>query len=484
MSLPWLLEGVEDCCEGKFREPFRRVWNEGGRSYKLELRSCSNKTGRLLLCSAVCIEEKSPCVLAFGGVKGAGQALGGKNRGGIKQLGVSQEVSSGEVGWFFKLVASFGHAEFGRRMKLEWWEPDAGYFKEGACVGEVCFAMVIDELSKRSCRNPEVRDNKKRSSCVVGECRRKKGDVLQMSCKKSSLDGELLGPPCRSLGHKALNELDTGERNTCFFSSLPKTSSLSLSKGNQAGLPKFGLGGKFTLHLGMPLGAPFKSVTIWDGVEKRFRGQIKVGANSERFLVRRWSFSPKTSFTDPEEAWVKDVRSGTAEGIEVLALQEEDRVQWMETKDGIFSTKSLYKFLGFISNEEHLEVVCEAKSKLLCLGGFLGVSSMFPLSIRETLLGWTGFFMGKKRKTVWRAGVDEALMAEAVGLKVDLMWYEEKGPSGKELEVNQVVEAYCLSKGRSLALRVFLGTKGEQWGFSSLYEVAFFTPSLVDGFWL
>ena len=57
-SLPWLLEGVEDCCEGKFREPFRRVWNEGGRSYKLELRSCSNKTGRFLLCSAVCIEEK------------------------------------------------------------------------------------------------------------------------------------------------------------------------------------------------------------------------------------------------------------------------------------------------------------------------------------------------------------------------------------------------------------------------------------------
>ena len=32
------------------------------------------------------------------------------------------------------------------------------------------------------------------------------------------------------------------------------------------------------------------------------------------------------------------------------------------------------------------------------------MSSVFPLSIRETLLGWTGFFMGKKRKTVWRVG--------------------------------------------------------------------------------
>ena len=28
-----------------------------------------------------------------------------------------------------------------------------------------------------------------------------------------------------------------------------------------------------------------------------------------------------------------------------LILEEEDRVQWMETKDGSFSTKSLYKAL-------------------------------------------------------------------------------------------------------------------------------------------
>ena len=29
---------------------------------------------------------------------------------------------------------------------------------------------------------------------------------------------------------------------------------------------------------------------------------------------------------------------------------------------------------------------------------------MFPSSVRETLLGLNGFFVGKKRKTVWRAG--------------------------------------------------------------------------------
>ncbi|RVW76065.1 hypothetical protein CK203_049184 [Vitis vinifera] len=51
-----LLEGVEECHVGKAKGPFRRVWSEGGRGYSLMLRS--NKVGRFLLCSAVCIEEK------------------------------------------------------------------------------------------------------------------------------------------------------------------------------------------------------------------------------------------------------------------------------------------------------------------------------------------------------------------------------------------------------------------------------------------
>ena len=29
---------------------------------------------------------------------------------------------------------------------------------------------------------------------------------------------------------------------------------------------------------------------------------------------------------------------------------------------------------------------------------------MFPSSVRETLLGWNGLFVGKRRKIVWRAG--------------------------------------------------------------------------------
>ena len=56
-GLAWLLVGLEACYKGKFRVFFRRVWNEGGRGYKLELHS--TKAGRFLLCSALSIEEKS-----------------------------------------------------------------------------------------------------------------------------------------------------------------------------------------------------------------------------------------------------------------------------------------------------------------------------------------------------------------------------------------------------------------------------------------
>ena len=55
-SLVGLLEGVEDCYNGKFGDSFRRAWKEGGRVYKLEL--CNNKVGGFLLCLALNVEEK------------------------------------------------------------------------------------------------------------------------------------------------------------------------------------------------------------------------------------------------------------------------------------------------------------------------------------------------------------------------------------------------------------------------------------------
>ena len=143
-----------------------------------------------------------------------------------------------------------------------------------------------------------------------------------------------------------------------------------------------------------------------------------------------------------------------------LILEEGDRVQWMETKDGTFSTKSLYKALepdssvlfpmknirkscvqpkvSFFAWEatwskvltldqvkkrgwtlvnrcyfcqakeesiDHLLLYCEKTRALWEMFFTLFIVSwVFLSSIRETLLGWNCFFVGKKCKTVSRAG--------------------------------------------------------------------------------
>ena len=55
-GLALLLEGVEVCCKGKSRKSFKMAWNEGVRSFKLELRR--NSAGSFLPCSVVSTEEK------------------------------------------------------------------------------------------------------------------------------------------------------------------------------------------------------------------------------------------------------------------------------------------------------------------------------------------------------------------------------------------------------------------------------------------
>ena len=54
---------------------------------------------------------------------------------------------------------------------------------------------------------------------------------------------------------------------------------------------------------------------------------------------------------------------------------------------------------------DHLLLHCEKTREVWMLLLFLfGVSWVFPFSVKETLLGWRGSFVGKKRKVAWQVG--------------------------------------------------------------------------------
>ncbi|KAL6332055.1 hypothetical protein AAG906_020734 [Vitis piasezkii] len=147
------------------------------------------------------------------------------------------------------------------------------------------------------------------------------------------------------------------------------------------------MGGLPSFYLGLPLGATFKSMVVWDGVEERFCKSgvsalpMKVGLfgskSSSRSLVRmmgggvprRWEI---VALATSKDVWVADVwnfegeRGGWAicfsrsfndwevERVECFLLKiqakrvyrdEEDRMLWMPLRCGKFSVKSLYSIL-------------------------------------------------------------------------------------------------------------------------------------------
>ena len=193
----------------------------------------------------------------------------------------------------------------------------------------------------------------------------------------------------------------------------------------------FGVGLHYCVH---------PSLLIWPSWSQRSLGEGCLDQDSGR----GGSWSPR--FTRSFNDWEMDEVMGLLLRLccQKVILEKEDRVRRMETKDGVFSTKSLYKALEPGSSLFPMKIIwkscvhpkvtffaweaswalanrcyfCQADEEsidhlLHCeniralwemLFTFVGVSWVFPSSVRETLLGWNGFFVGKKRKTVWREG--------------------------------------------------------------------------------
>ena len=109
-----------------------------------------------------------------------------------------------------------------------------------------------------------------------------------------------------------------------------------------------------------------------------------VSASGEREGSRSPCFSK--SFNDWEMDEVE--RLLFCLGGKKVNLDEKDRVRWLESKDGNFSVKSLYKALESDSSVSFLWKIIwksrvQPKNKLLCLGSIMGKSSNFGPNSKE-----------------------------------------------------------------------------------------------------
>ena len=96
---------------------------------------------------------------------------------------------------------------------------------------------------------------------------------------------------------------------------------------------------------------------------------------------------PKVSFFAWEATWVK-----------VLTLDQVQKRGWA-LANRCYLCQAHEEFI------DHLLLHCEKTREVWKLFFTLfGVHWVFPSSVRETLLGWKGAFVGKKRRAVWNAG--------------------------------------------------------------------------------
>ncbi|RVW12312.1 Transposon TX1 uncharacterized 149 kDa protein [Vitis vinifera] len=95
-------------------------------------------------------------------------------------------------------------------------------------------------------------------------------------------------------------------------------------------------------YLGLPLSAPFKSVTVWDGVEERFRRRKRGWPIFGTPWLRGGGWNPYFSraFND----WEVEEAERFLERLHGKRVHRDvdDMVFWTETKSGKFSVKSLY----------------------------------------------------------------------------------------------------------------------------------------------
>ena len=178
--------------------------------------------------------------------------------------------------------------------------------------------------------------------------------------------------------------------------------------------------------------------------------RVKSLGSFNRVLLGKWVWHFNRPFNDWEMEEVGRLLC-CLDG-KMVRVDEEDRVRWMDSKDGAFSIKSLYRALQPVSiasfpskiiwnsyvqpkisffaweaswgrvltldrlqkrgwdlenrcflcqmcgeSIDHLLLHCERTREVRTLFlSFFGVSWVFPYSVKETLLGWRGCFVARR----------------------------------------------------------------------------------------
>ncbi|KAL6345716.1 hypothetical protein AAG906_017458 [Vitis piasezkii] len=157
-------------------------------------------------------------------------------------------------------------------------------------------------------------------------------------------------------------------------------------------------------------------------------------AFKEVWLVDLWDSSGEEGVWSPR--FSRPFNDWEVEKVERLLLtiqgrrlnpNLEDRVLWKETKDGIFSFPNSIIWSPCVPTkveEESIDYIlihC-TKARVLweLLFALFGVIWVLPYSVRDTLLGWRGINMGKKRIMITICRVIDKVIRYSSGLVNDL----------------------------------------------------------------
>ncbi|RVW72725.1 Glycerol-3-phosphate acyltransferase, chloroplastic [Vitis vinifera] len=185
-------------------------------------------------------------------------------------------------------------------------------------------------------------------------------------------------------------------------------------------------------YLGLPLGAPLKSVVVWDGVEERMRKRLALW--KRQFISKEGeslSFEALWKFGEEGGGWnSREVREGYGVGFgrklgrksrfrgasfgALVFLQRWVFFAW-EASWGKVLTQDQLKRRGWIlanrcflccAEEEtinHILVHCPKVRVLWDLVfSLFGVNWVLPLTVKDTLLGWFASFVDKKHEKTWQ----------------------------------------------------------------------------------